>query len=288
MSTKNTDNQPDTVEKLIKESKSIQDLNSTVKMLAHTALNSDPPDYKFAFINFKNAAENGNDAEAQYNLATLYATGKGVDKDLLSAAFWFNKAEEQGDAQAGKCKVKATWDYFFENIDQWDEYETYKAAIDFQILLYGKQNADDKAKDLISGISANLMRRQDYAKSLKCYRAMAEFGNDDTSMFNLGLIYMQGFGTAINQLAALYWFDKAADLGNKQAKTNRDLVFNEFLKQKKGPVEATMTLPGKFSMDFKAKSIFGVLSVWCKFGSDGVMLDEEKSKYWEVCAKSKI
>lgn len=57
-------------------------------------------DYGKAFIQFKKLAEIGN-ADAQHNLALLYRTGKGVNKDLKESAFWFRKAADQGltDAQ---------------------------------------------------------------------------------------------------------------------------------------------------------------------------------------------
>ena len=44
-------------------------------------------------------AEQG-DAEARYNLGTMYNQGKGVPKDNQLAVKWFRKAAEQGDAKA--------------------------------------------------------------------------------------------------------------------------------------------------------------------------------------------
>ncbi len=53
-----------------------------------------------AFAKFKALADGGN-AEAQHNLAMLYRTGKGVEKDLAASVHWFRRAADQGipDAQ---------------------------------------------------------------------------------------------------------------------------------------------------------------------------------------------
>ncbi len=60
----------------------------------------DNENYAKAFAVFSRLAKNG-DAEAQYNLAMLYRTGKGVEKDLSASFKWFQQAAEQGipDAQ---------------------------------------------------------------------------------------------------------------------------------------------------------------------------------------------
>jgi hypothetical protein len=52
-----------------------------------------------AFKYFLPLAEAGN-AEAQHNLAMLYRTGKGVEKDLEASGVWFWRAANQGIADA--------------------------------------------------------------------------------------------------------------------------------------------------------------------------------------------
>lgn len=39
-------------------------------------------------------------AEAQYNLAVVYADGSSLQRDLVKAAVWFRRAAVQGDAEA--------------------------------------------------------------------------------------------------------------------------------------------------------------------------------------------
>ena len=46
------------------------------------------------------ALANQGDAEAQYELALMYAKGRGVPQDFTKAAGWYRKAAEQGDAKA--------------------------------------------------------------------------------------------------------------------------------------------------------------------------------------------
>ena len=55
--------------------------------------------YKEAFSLFEKMAEAG-DPEAQHNLALLYRTGKGVEKNLEQSGHWFRKAADQGVSDA--------------------------------------------------------------------------------------------------------------------------------------------------------------------------------------------
>ncbi len=51
---------------------------------------------KKAYLYYKMAAENGF-ATAQVNLAECYKKGKGVEKDLDEAIYWYQKAAKQGN-----------------------------------------------------------------------------------------------------------------------------------------------------------------------------------------------
>ena len=55
--------------------------------------------YETAFNEFKELAEQG-EAAAQFNLALMYANGRGVLQDDKEAVKWYTKAAEQGDADA--------------------------------------------------------------------------------------------------------------------------------------------------------------------------------------------
>ena len=55
-------------------------------------------DYATALREFRVAALRG-EAEAQWRLGLMYATGRGVTKDETLAVTWFRKSAEQGDAR---------------------------------------------------------------------------------------------------------------------------------------------------------------------------------------------
>ncbi|HEC19813.1 MAG TPA: sel1 repeat family protein [Gammaproteobacteria bacterium] len=69
----------------------------------------DEKDFSKAFTIFSRLAEAGN-PEAQYNLAMLYRTGKGVAKDPVASLRWFRRAAEQGVADA-----QYYMGYFYDN-----------------------------------------------------------------------------------------------------------------------------------------------------------------------------
>ncbi|BBP02250.1 tetratricopeptide repeat protein [Sulfuriferula nivalis] len=56
-------------------------------------------DYAQAAVWYKKAADHGV-VDAQSNLGVLYANGQGVTQDYAQAAAWFRKAADQGDGQA--------------------------------------------------------------------------------------------------------------------------------------------------------------------------------------------
>ena len=56
-------------------------------------------DYAKAAALWRTLAEKG-DAEAQYQLGTLYAEGKGVEQNDATAMTWFQRSAEQGNAHA--------------------------------------------------------------------------------------------------------------------------------------------------------------------------------------------
>lgn len=55
--------------------------------------------YEQAYTYLLKSAEAGN-AEAQYKVGYMYATGDGIEKDYIQSVKWYQKAAEQGDAEA--------------------------------------------------------------------------------------------------------------------------------------------------------------------------------------------
>ena len=56
-------------------------------------------DYRTAYREWRPLAEQG-DAQAQYNLGTMYETGKGVPGDDTEAVKWYRLAAEKGYLEA--------------------------------------------------------------------------------------------------------------------------------------------------------------------------------------------
>ena len=62
-------------------------------------------DYIKAVEWYQKAAVQGN-ADAQYNLGTMYYTGRGVTRDYKQAKKWWRLAADQGNENAQKTLVK--------------------------------------------------------------------------------------------------------------------------------------------------------------------------------------
>jgi TPR repeat protein len=246
--------------------------HESLKYMASLALDADPPEYEQAFQYYEMATEEGDDAEAQYNLAVLYANGLGTEKNRLLAAYWFSKARDKNFHDAQERMTQLSVLYFIENIDSWTEKELFQAALNYYKLLYGIENAVEESNELLEAMALNHYseNEQDYVHAYKCFRAMAEFGDSAAAMYNLAICFYNGRGIKQSDLTAIYWFDKAFDSGHAEAKKCRDDIIDYFVKRN-----------GASTTEF----LFNHLSSWCRNGECGVMPDEEKSRYWKEIAE---
>ena len=71
----------------------------------HRASRNDSRTLRLAVLSVRTAAEQGN-ADAQFKLGDMYATGEGVPKDDREAERWFRMAAEQGHLGAQMSLVK--------------------------------------------------------------------------------------------------------------------------------------------------------------------------------------
>jgi hypothetical protein len=62
---------------------------------------------------------------------------------------------------------------------------------------------------------------RDPAEAARCFRRAAE-GGDATGEFGLALAYEEGFGVKEDKAMALYWFEKAAGSGHREAQAKAD------------------------------------------------------------------
>jgi len=127
---------------------------------------------------YQRAAEGGV-VVAQYRLASLYERGQGVAKDLAEAVNWYQHAADQGNVNA--------------------------------------------MHNLAVLMSEGVDGPPDQAKALQWFQTAAGYGVRD-SQYNLGVIYARGLGVDQDLVASYKWFALAAAQGDDDAAQRRDEV----------------------------------------------------------------
>lgn len=157
-------------------------------------------DYGNAAALYRKAAELGY-APAQYELASLYEQGLGVECDPEQAARWYRRAAEQGhvEAQNDLGTLYATGKGVPHNDSEAMRWYTLAAA-----------QGDAEAT---SNLGAFYLRgrgvTEDPAKAFELFARSAEQGYGPAQN-NLGLMYANGKGTARDYIRAWAWLDVAA------------------------------------------------------------------------------
>lgn len=174
---------------------------------------------KKAFDMYKSITEVKDDADAFFQLGVLYAMGRGVEKNFLTAACNFKKAETLGAPDAAKMLLKAKLDYTAQAVENSDEEGIYNAMIQYANLIEADKVAKSVANEILLQYGNHLYNKEEYQKALKTYRAGAIYGDDGDCQYNIAIIYMKKSTTTDKDVAAiLYWFDKAATNGIDDAK----------------------------------------------------------------------
>jgi TPR repeat protein len=104
-------------------------------------------DYTIAQKQFREAAERG-DAAAQYSLALMYDSGKGVPQDDAEALRWYQEAAEQG---YGPAQYNLSMVYFFGKGTPQDSVAAYKWII--LASAQGEEHAEDALPKLAEKMS---------------------------------------------------------------------------------------------------------------------------------------
>ena len=242
-----------------------KDIIDMMVMMADMAM--DRGDYAAAADQYKNILKLEPNETAQYNLGSLYAQGKGVEQDFMEGAYWFRQAELGGDEQAGKLCLKCSLDFTHQNFDQKSPEQLYTDMVRFVKHVYPEiANADLEVCRKLYAIAGNHFNKKEYAAAAKLFRAAAEFGEDGYSQNYLAVLYNAGAGVEKNDLAALYWFDKAVDNGAADiALKDRDGILNAY---------KTNFSPAEFFEEMMK------LSGWCSIGSEDVPKNAAKAAYW--------
>lgn len=176
-------------------------------------------EYGLAMAEFLPLAEAG-DADAQVYVGLMYATGRGVGKDLLTAARWYRLAADQGhrDAQFNLGLMYAKGLGVPTN---------YAAAVR---LYRDAAEQHHAAAQLNLGVcySRGYGVLRDEAIAAQWFERAAEQGNA-AAQFNLGLMYAEGRGVPADLTAAAEWYRMAAEQGHTAAQLNLGVCFERGL-----------------------------------------------------------
>lgn len=170
-----------------------------------------------AFELCKQAAEMGL-ASAQFNLAIFYYNGDGVARDTKQVFYWMEKAAKQEHLHAmiqlSKCyRMGLGTDRNDVKGSMWLE----KAA-----------RAGDVESQYLTGLAyyQGVGVTPDYEKAVYWYEKAAKGGSAEAQN-ELGLCYENGLGVfRMDKDAALKWYKKSADQGNKIGAANYERLKN--------------------------------------------------------------
>ncbi|MDG4594290.1 MAG: SEL1-like repeat protein [Candidatus Contendobacter sp.] len=174
-------------------------------------------DYAQARQWYQKAAEQGN-AEAQFNLGVMYANGYGVKQDYAQARQWFQKAADQGLANAQ-----------FNLGVMYDEGQGVKQDYSQARQWYQKaaeQGEADAQSNLGMMYSEGKGVKQDYSQAIQWYQKAAEQGHAN-AQHNLGVMYIDGRGVKQDYGQARQWSQKAAEQGHTGAQFNLGKMYAE-------------------------------------------------------------
>lgn len=171
------------------------------------------PSDRLAF--YQKAADSGN-AEAQLQLAILYAKGEGVTQDYAVAAKWFRTAADQGSARA-----QYDLGVLYERgrgvpVDLAEAAKWYQKSAEakYPLAQYNLAVCYTKGQGI----------RKDLPEAALWYRRAALQGMVQ-AMVNLGTMYERGDGVPVSQVDAYAWYLAAGRRGNQIGSKRADDVF---------------------------------------------------------------
>jgi TPR repeat protein len=192
-----------------------------------------PDDVAAAVRELKPLAEQGN-AQAQFNLGSLYYQGRGVRQDYTEAAQWMRKAAEQGHIFAqvtlGSIHAEGVQGAIQKDYPQalmWFIFAAAQGDMEAMELRDTMANRMTPTQIVEAQRLAQEFKPQNiYTKSLQENKALAETG-DAGAQFKIGLIYYRGQGVPRDYLEALNWFKKAAQQGYPPAQYNVGYMYEK-------------------------------------------------------------
>jgi len=167
-------------------------------------------DLKAAHRHWNKAAAAG-DADAQYNLATLYQSGLGIDADPEAAAALYAEAARRLVPVAAIALIRIKRAGYGVDIRAQD-------ALDYLQGAAGRGSALAQF-ELAIAYDRGIGVTQNHASAALWYQRAAKQGMRE-AQYNLGVLYDEGLGAPRDHKAARQWYMKAAERGSAAAQNN--------------------------------------------------------------------
>ncbi|GBB88060.1 hypothetical protein RclHR1_01460010 [Rhizophagus clarus] len=160
-------------------------------------------------------------AMGQTDKGYCYNKGIGVDKDLRRAAYWYNKAANNGNAIA-QCNLAIIYR------DGKVVDKNYEKA--FRLF---KQSAEGGYSDGITMLGYcydnEIGTDIDKQKAFRLYQKAAKLENR-IAQYNLAIVYESGLGEVEKNIdEAIYWYEKSANNGYQNAQIQLDILLKNMV-----------------------------------------------------------
>ena len=163
------------------------------------------------------------DAEAQYQLAEIYAEAQGVEQDYAKSYQWAKKAADQGNSKAQYRLASIIFTGEFGPKNQPEALQLFlKSAVGL------KKQAEEGDHDSQSKLGVLYAKgvgvKKDLTEAAKLFKQAAEGGHVKAQL-DLAKSYFEGKGVDRNPTTAIHWFEKSAKAGHGQAQIELGLLY---------------------------------------------------------------
>lgn len=215
-------------------------------------------DKKESFYWYEKAAGQS-DTESQSKIGYMCMRGIGVEANREGAIKWLEMAVKSGDEKALLnlelvcCKMFEPKDY--QKAVYWYEFaanqfsspiayhrlgliylKDSEVGPDWEKAVYWFKKASEKdypyASWNLGVVYGELMEPRNYEKAVEWYEISAKKFSNANACDKLGLIYMNDNGVGPNREQAIYWFEKAYHMGNRDAAWNLGQVYGDVFEPK--------------------------------------------------------
>lgn len=173
--------------------------------------------YKEAVFSCEEAAWNG-DSESQFKLATLYAQGQGVKRNMRTSVNWLQSAADQGHLEA---------QYNLGSAFQYGNGVKVNVETAFNWYLVSANNGFAKSqRNLAHMFETGTGVDVDFDSAYLWFLKSAGQGITG-SQLKVGLMLLEGKGTNLDEERAVTWIRQSAEHGNADAQFALGSIFEE-------------------------------------------------------------